>query len=94
MENAVFKWVRGVRVRQRAWFIKKEAATYYEGIVHNCARVSANNKSLAFAVHRTGVFHAPRIEPIERPDVVQLSEMDSCVIIKDGVVYELKKETR
>lgn len=81
-------------VYNRARRTKKEAELYYEGAVHNCARVSAVNKTLAFAVHRVGVFGGPVIERIERPNIVELSETDRCVIVKDGLAYELKREIR
>lgn len=78
----------------RAKRIKDEARLFFEGTVHNCARVSAVNKDLAFAVHKVGIFGGPVIEKIDRPDIVELSETDSCVVVKDGLVYELKSEVR
>ena len=78
----------------RAVRIKGEVNAYYHGMVHNCARVSAANRSLSFAVHRVGVFGGPLVEQITRPECVSLSETDRCVIVKDGMVYELKREER
>ena len=72
--------------------IKSNSGRYFDGIVHNCCKVSAANNDLAFAIHRVGVFGGPVIEQIPRPDVVQLSEEDDCVIVKDGYVYYLKRE--
>ena len=77
---------RATLVRMRAIRIKSEVNAYYHGTVHNCARVSAVNK--------TGIFGGPVVEQITRPDIVQLSEVDKCVIVKDGMVYELKREER
>ena len=94
MKGKENKLSRILRVYQRARRIKAEANLYYNGTVHNCARVSAVNKSLAFAIHRVGIFGGPVIEQIDRPKVVSLSELDRCVIVRDGLVYELKSEVR
>lgn len=88
------KIYRATLVRMRAVRTKSEVNAYYYGTVHNCARVSAVNKTLSFAVHRVGIFGGPVVEQITRPDIVQLSEVDKCVIVKDGMVYELKREAR
>lgn len=72
--------------------MKANTGRYFDGIVHNCCRVSANNNDLAFAIHRVGVFGGPVIEQIARPENVSLSETDDCVIVKDGQVYQLKRE--
>jgi hypothetical protein len=80
-------------VRQRELMIRREAEASFAGAVHNCCRVSANNHSLAFAIHRS-VKGYPRIEQIKRPDVVALCESDDCVVVKDGYMFELRKETR
>ena len=95
--NAKELWRKIYRVtfvRMRAVRIKSEVNAYYHGTVHNCARVSAVNNTLSFAVHRVGIFGGPEVEQITRPDIVQLSEIDKCVIVKDGMVYELKREAR
>lgn len=88
------KIYRATLVRMRAVRTKSEVNAYYYGTVHNCARVSAVNNTLSFAVHRIGIFGGPEVEQITRPDIVQLSEVDKCVIVKDGMVYELKREAR
>ena len=80
-------------VRQRELMIRREAEASFAGAVHNCCRVSANNHSLAFAIHRS-VKGYPRIEQIKRPDVVALCESDDCVVVKDGYMFELRKDTR
>lgn len=85
---------RATIVKMRAVRIKSEVNAYYYGTVHNCARVSAVNKTLSFAVHRVGIFGGPVVEQITRPDIIQLSETDKCVIVKDGYIFELRKEER
>lgn len=77
--------------RERAKMRKREIEYCFAGIVHNCCKVSANNHELAYVVHRS-VQGYPRVESITRPDVVQISETDDCVIVKDGYVYELTKK--
>ena len=78
--------------RWRAVNIKANAGRYFDGVVHNCCRVSSSNHKLAFVVRRTGIFGGPVIELIDRPENVQLSELDNCVVVKDGKVYELRQE--
>lgn len=85
--------IRAYLDRQRELMIRREAEASFAGAVHNCCRVSANNHSLAFAIHRS-VKGYPRIERIKRPDVVSLCESDDCVVVKDGYMFELRKETR
>ena len=41
--------------------IKSNTGRYFDGIVHNCCKVSAANNDLAFAIHRVGVFGGPVI---------------------------------
>ena len=94
MRDKESKLLRILRAYHRARRIKSETELKFAGTVHNCARVSAVNKSLAFAVHRVGVFGGPVIEQIDRPKVVSLTENDRCVIVSDGYVYELKSEIR
>ena len=88
------KIYRATLVKMRAISMKGEVNAYYYGTVHNCARVSAVNKTLSFAVHRIGIFGGPVVEQITRPECVSLSETDKCVIVKDGYVYELRREQR
>ena len=76
----------------RARKITAEARSLYYGAVHNCRMMSTFNKDFAFIVKRKGVFGGPVIEQIPRPGNVQLSELDNCVVIKDGKVYELRQE--
>lgn len=71
-------------------FLKRESADAFAGIIHNCCKVSHNNHSIAFVIHRS-VFGYPRLEQIDRPSNVRLSELDDCVIVKDGYVYELTR---
>ena len=94
MRDKENKLLKILRVYRRARSIAAEANLYFNGTVHNCARVSAVNKSLAFAVHRVGIFGGPVIEQIDRPKVVSLTEHDRCVIVRDGYVFELKSEIR
>lgn len=77
-------------IKQKAVYLKREAAAKFAGVVHNCCNVSANNHSISFAVRRS-VFGFPMLEKIDRPQAVQLSEHDDCVIVKDGYVYELTR---
>lgn len=83
--------MRQIYAYYRAKYIKANTGRYFDGIVHNCCRLSAANNALAFAIHRVGVFGGPVIEQITRPQIVQLSETDDCVIVKDGYVYELTR---
>lgn len=85
---------RSTLVTMRAIRMRGEVRNYYDGVVHNCCRVSKVNNSLAFAIHKVGVFGGPVIEQIARPDVVQLSEKDKCVVVKDGHAYELGRTER
>ena len=84
--------MKRIRAYYRAKSMKANTGRYFDGIVHNCCRVSANNNDLAFAIHRVGVFGGPVIEQIQRPENVSLSETDDCVIVKDGFVYHLTRE--
>ena len=81
-----------IRAYYRAKRMKAEAGRYFDGMVHSCCRVSANNPDLAFAIHRVGLFGTPEIELIRRPDDVLLHEKGDYVTVKDGYAYELKKE--
>lgn len=78
----------------RAKNLKADTQRRYEATAYHCAKVSKLNHDLAFAVHKVGIFGGPEVEQISRPDAVCLSEKDDCVIVKDGFVYQLKKEER
>lgn len=93
-ENRVAKALKRVLAVKKAQALKREAEAYFDAQVHHCCRVSANNHSLAYAVHRVGPFGGPRVEQIARPDVVQLSELDDCIVVKDGNAYELTRSER
>lgn len=81
-------------IYNRAWQIRKNAELYYDSMVRHCAKLSRHDHSFAFIVHRVGAFGGPDIDQIERPKTVELTETDNCVVIKDGLVYELKREIR
>ena len=85
--------IRGYFARKRDEIKRREIAAMFDGAVHNCCKVSDNNHQLAFVVHRS-VKGYPRVESLRRPDIVQLSENDDCVIVKDGYVYELTKRVK
>ena len=85
-------WTRRIALAYRAGRIRAESARYFAGVVHNCARVSANNKSIAFVVHHAGIFGGPRAQQIDKPREVALSEFDNCVVVREGYVYELTKQ--
>lgn len=85
--------VRDYFARKREGIRRREIEACFDGAVHNCCKVSSNNHQLAFVIHRS-VKGYPRVESLRRPDIVQLSERDDCVIVKDGYVYELRRETR
>ena len=82
--------IRLIRKANRAKRVKDLAQTKFDTVVYSCANVSRSNNSLSFVISRTGAFGVPKIEPIQRPDVVILSESNDCVVIKDGKIYELK----
>lgn len=79
--------LRAKRIRQSSW-------RYFDSAVYNCARVSANNKRLAFAIHHVGPFGGPSVKLIPRPDIVKIEDTMNCVIVRDGVVYEMIKAIR
>lgn len=74
----------------RLSILRKEADSYFMAQAEHCCRVSANNHRIAFRIERS-VCGYPMVEIIERPETVVLTELDNCVIIKDGFMYELKK---
>ena len=75
---------------KRAKRIADKARIYFDSAVYNCASISRMNHSLCFMVERIGPFGSPAITLIERPDVVCITEYDNCIILKDGIVCELK----
>ena len=86
--------MRQLAIYFRAKRVKDDTALRFDGIVHNCCGVSGNNHQLAFIIHREGVFGYPRVEQIQRPQDVTLSESDNCVVVKDGYAYELRRAAR
>lgn len=84
--NCIKRYIAEERAKMR----KREIEYCFVGIVHNCCKVSANNHNLSYVVYKS-VQGYPRVESIDRPEVVELSELDNCVIVKDGYVYELTK---
>ena len=77
------------------WRAKKasaDARSRYYGAVHCCRQLSLLDNSFAFEIRQKGVFGSPDICQIRRPEYITISEYDDCVVIKDGKVYELKKE--
>ncbi len=75
----------------RAKRIADKARIYFDAAVDDCASISRTNHSLSFMVERIGPFGSPLVSVIERPDIVCISEIDDCIIIKDGTFYELKQ---
>lgn len=82
-----------LRALLRLWHIKDEAPRLFDGAVHHCARLSALNRSLAFIVIRVKPFGGPKVERIDRPRVISLSEADECIVVRDGHVFELTERT-
>ena len=78
-----------VRKIARAVRIANEAKANFDSAVCACAKVTRNNKDLAFVVMRVGAFGGPLIKQICRPDVVILSSENNYVVVTDGKVYEL-----
>lgn len=87
-------WAKRFALAYRAGRIRSESARYFDGVVHNCCRISANNKDLSFVVFRVGIFGGPRTEQIDKPREVVLSENDNCVIVKEGFAYQLTRQSR
>lgn len=85
--------IRNFFAKQRELIIQRESESHFAGAVHHCCKVSANNHNLAFAIYRS-VHGYPRIEQIKRPDIVCITEIADCVVVKDGYSYELKKVAR
>lgn len=85
------KLIRLIRTMIRAKRIADKARIYFDAAVDDCASISRTNHSLSFMVERIGPFGSPLVSVIERPDIVCISEIDDCIIIKDGTFYELKQ---
>lgn len=83
-----------LRAILRLRHIKDEAPRLFNSAVHHCARLSALNRSLAFIVIRVKPFGGPKVERIDRPRVISLSETDECIVVRDGHVFELTERTR
>ena len=77
----------------RAKKIKAEANSLYFGMVHHCRRLSQLDHQFAFVVKHKGVFGGPDVCQIDRRDDLLISELNNCVVIKDGKVYELRNDT-
>lgn len=92
--SSLFDWIRKPLVKYRLNTVLINTRNYYDAIVRHCCGVTKVNKDIAFAIYRVGVFKGPVVEQIRKPDNIELSEKNDCVIVKDGYVYELKKETR
>ena len=86
--------MRQLRIYFRAKRLKDETALKFDGVVHNCCKISENNPKLAFIVYRIGVFGHPMVEQITRPNDVKISEDDNFVVVKDGYAYELRRAAR
>ena len=82
--------IKKVRNRKKLEYLKAEVRRKFDGVVHNCCKVSANNHKIAFVIYRS-VLGYPMLEQIDWRDNVVLSDKDNCVIVKDGYVYELTK---
>ena len=83
--------IKRLFIRYKADQIKTRTQYKFNNTVWDCANISAVNNSLAFAVHKKGVFGYPVVELIKRPENVCLDELDNVVIVKDGYVYEMTK---
>lgn len=78
-----------IEVVFRANNITRKASVKYEDVVKVCAKVSDVHRGLAFNVHKTTPFNWPRVEQIDKPKAVILSEGVNFVTVKDGKVYKL-----
>lgn len=81
--------LRKIEVAYRANNIARKAASKYDEIVGACAKVSEAHRGLSFNVHKIKPFNWPRVEQIDKPKVVVLSEGVNFVTIKDGKIYKL-----
>lgn len=78
-----------IAVAYRANNIARKAAIRFEDVVKVCAKVSDVHRGLAFNVHKVAPFNWPRVEQIDKPKVVILSENVNFVTVKDGRIYKL-----
>lgn len=78
-----------IEAAYRANNIARKAAVKYEDVVRVCAEVSDVHKGLAFNIHKVAPFNWPRVEQIDKPKVVILSEGIDYVTVKDGRIYKL-----
>lgn len=81
--------LRKIEVAYRANNIARKAASKYDEVVGACAKVSEIHRGLSFNVHKITPFNWPRVEQIDKPKVVVLSEGVNFVTIKDGKIYKL-----
>lgn len=85
------KVIRYIQTLVRAKRIADKARSNFDSVVYSCSDVSRTNHEICFIVRRLLPFGCPAVERISRPDVVVLTEIDNCVVIKDGTIYELNK---
>lgn len=78
------------RERRKIDYLRADCKRVFNGVVHNCCKVTANNHKVAFVIYRS-VLGFPMLEQIDRPDNVLICEGDDCVVVKDGYAYELTK---
>lgn len=78
-----------IAVAYRANSIARKAAIRFEDVVKVCAKVSDVHRGLAFNVHKVAPFNWPRVEQIDKPKVVILSENVNFVTVKEGRIYKL-----
>lgn len=81
--------LRKIEVAYRANNIARKAASKYDEVVGACAKVSDVHRGLAFNVYKITPFNWPRVEQIDKPKIVSLSENGNFVTVKDGKVYKL-----
>ena len=78
-----------IAVAYRANNIARKAASKYDEVVGACAKVSEAHRGLSFNVHKITPFNWPRVEQIDKPKVVILSENVNFVTVKEGRIYKL-----
>ena len=69
-------------------FLRIAANDAFEEAVYHCSKVTTNNSNLAFAIYKS-VCGYPRIEIIDKPDIVRLTEVSNCVVVKNGKKYKM-----